>query len=112
MPNGGGKKSIGSIRLYVNHFHVNCNPNLKIFHYDFDIQRVSDGSRKREKEKKGRKREKEVKVGRVSKEDTMEIKNKLLQENRTAFDNVRIVFDGKIIFIVQRVFLKENILLS
>jgi len=53
-----------------------------------------------------------VKVGRVSKEDTMEIKNKLLQENRTAFDNVRIVFDGKIIFIVQRVFLKENILLS
>jgi eukaryotic translation initiation factor 2C len=95
-PDGGGKKAIGPIRLYANHFRVNFNPALKIFHYDFDIQRVSDGSGKREKEKKGPgKTEKEVKVGRVSKEDTMEIKNKLLQENRAAFGNARIVFDGK-----------------
>lgn len=95
-PDGGGKISIGAIRLYANHFRVNFNPALKIYHYDFDIQRVSNGSGKKEKEKKGSgKTEKEMKVGRISKEDAVEIKKKLLQENREAFGNALIVFDGK-----------------
>ena len=78
----------------MNHFHVNFNPTLKIFHYEFDIKRVSDGSGKRGKEKKGPgKTEKEMKESRVS--DALEIKNKLLQENRAAFGNAVIVFDGE-----------------
>lgn len=94
-PDGGGKRAIGPIRLYANHFLVKFNPGVKIFHYDFDIQRVSNGSAKKEKEKKPGKAEKETKVGRVSKEDTLEVKKKLLKENSAVFGNAKVVFDGK-----------------
>ena len=93
-PNGGGKKAIENIWFVANHFRVNFNPALKIYHYDFDILRVDNGSGKRKKEKRGPgKTEKEMKESRVS--DALEIKNKLLQENRAAFGNAVIIFDGE-----------------
>ena len=50
-PYSGGKKAIRTIRLVVNHLPVKFVPDLKIYHYNFDIQRVNNGSRKREKYK-------------------------------------------------------------
>ena len=85
---------------------------MKIFHCKFYIQRVSNGYGTKGKEKKLGKVEKEVKVGRVSKEDRMEVKNKLLIENRASIGNAKISFDGKKTYTVSRVCLKSNTMLN
>ncbi|KAK6931929.1 Protein argonaute, N-terminal [Dillenia turbinata] len=80
-PDKGGALAIWSVRLLVNHFPVNYDPNTIIGHYDIDIQRESTS-------RNGR-------LAKVSKSDLCMIREKLFSDCPNDFPMAMTAYDGE-----------------
>ncbi|KAL6546238.1 Protein argonaute-2 [Orobanche minor] len=86
-PDRGGTVATRTVRLLVNHFPVNFNPNSNIIHYDVDVKPCNDNELVKKK---------------LRKSDMALIKDKLFSENdefrtallRTVYDSEKNVFSA------------------
>lgn len=80
-PDGGGKVCERQMELLVNHFKLEFNPNVNIFHYDIDIRLEKPQNPNA--------------VVRVSKSDAVSVRNKLFWEEPSSFPISKTAYDGE-----------------